>query len=76
MGCHHNIGYARFPKQGNFKNQRVNVCFNYNLDHTIQGTIVRDDSEAPFVTIIQLDDGRFVLTSECQWQPCSFGEKS
>lgn len=33
---------------------------------SIEGTIVRDDVEAPYHTIISLDDGRYVLTTECQ----------
>jgi hypothetical protein len=33
------------------------------------GTIVRDDNEPPWRTIIRLDDGRVVLASECQYSP-------
>lgn len=33
------------------------------------GVMERDDSEEPFRGIIRLDDGRHILTTECQWQP-------
>jgi len=47
--------------------RRVEVAFNYDTDRLIKGTIVRDDVDSPFVTIIRLDDGRHVLTTECQY---------
>lgn len=67
MGCHHSIRHDKFPKQGRFNGRRVVVCFHYDLDHTFPGTICRDDDEEPLRTIIQLDDGRVVLSDECQW---------
>jgi hypothetical protein len=66
MGVHPNIGFLRFPKQGDWVGQRVRVLFDYDTTMQIEGTIVRDDAEEPGRTIIQLDDGRFVLTTECQ----------
>jgi hypothetical protein len=48
---------------------RTRVCFNYDTSKTIMGTIVRDDYEDPWRTIISLDDGRVVLGSECQHAP-------
>jgi hypothetical protein len=33
------------------------------------GTIIRDDREAPHLTIIQLDGGRVVMSTECQYAP-------
>ena len=41
------IGYDRFPRQGAYKNSRVRVCFNYDADRSIDGTVVRDDAEMP-----------------------------
>jgi hypothetical protein len=66
MGCHDNITYERFPKQGDWLGKRVDVCFHYDSSRTIGGTIVREDEEAPWLCIIRLDDGRHVLTTECQ----------
>ena len=67
MGIHANIDRDKFPKQGGFLNKRVRVCFHYNIDKVQYGRVVRDDSEAPGIGIIVLDDGRFVLTTECQY---------
>lgn len=69
MGCVKGIGFDEFPKQGDWLHKRVNVCFNYDTSRQIPGTIVRDDMAAPFLTIIRLDDGRHVLTTECQHSP-------
>lgn len=67
MGVVANITHATFPRQGKYAGARVNVRFHYNAARTVAGTLVRDDAEAPGVGIIRLDDGRFVLTTECQW---------
>jgi len=72
MGVHPNIGFEKFPKQGSCAGQPVSVCFNYDTSKRILGKFVRDDAEAPFMAIIQLDDGRFILATECQYQPLSF----
>jgi len=69
MGNLDNITYDTFPRQGNWIGRRVKVCFHYDTSRQIGGEIVRFDSEAPFVEIIALDDGRYVLTSECQYSP-------
>ena len=69
MGVVNTITYDRFPKQGSFLGKRVEVCFHYDTEHTFMGTIVRDDREEPYVTIIKLDNGLFVLTDECQYHP-------
>ncbi len=67
MGVDKNVSYDVFPKQGSMWGKRVKVCFNYDTDRTIGGKIVRDDVTLPYVTIIQLDDGKFVLSTECQF---------
>lgn len=66
MGYHYNVDYEKFPAQGVFLNKECKVCFNY-ADRTIKGKIVRDDMEEPFKTIIQLEDGRFVMSTECMY---------
>ena len=75
MGCVENIAYDRFPKQKdkNYKypefavGARVEVCFHYDTRKKCMGTVVRDDLEEPFETIIKLDDGRYVRAVECQF---------
>lgn len=69
MGVDQNIGYDIFPKQGESLGKRVSVCFNYDTSRLLYGTIVRDDLGPPFKGIIKLDDGRFILHTECQFTP-------
>lgn len=69
MGIVKNIGIKEFPKQGSWVGWRTRVCFRYDASQTLRGTVVRDDYEEPWVTIIRLDDGRFVLASECMHSP-------
>lgn len=68
MGVVENVGHDRFPKQGSHKGLRAQVMFNYSSP-TLGGVIIRDDAEAPWETIIQLDDGRIVRATECQYSP-------
>lgn len=67
MGIVSTIDHERFPDQGGWLNRRVAVCFHYNTADIVRGVIVRDDTEDPHVTIIRLDDGRYVLSTECQF---------
>ena len=67
MGMVSNITHNTFPKQGEYLNYRVKVCFHYSTDEVILGTIVRDDAEEPGRLIIELDDGRYVLATECMY---------
>lgn len=67
MGVHTGITHDQFPRQGTWLNRRVSVCFHYDLDHRVAGRIVRDDAEDPHVTLIALVDGRYVLSTECQY---------
>ena len=43
--------------------------YHHNLpfDHVFDGTIVREDREPPYLTIIRLDNGQHVLDTECVW---------
>lgn len=68
MGVVKNISAFEFPKQGSWLNKRVKVCFNYDTQITINGTIVREDDEEPGIMIIKLDNDNFVLSTECQYQ--------
>ena len=67
MGVVTNISLLEFPRQGRHLGKRVRVCFNYEPEFTILGTVVRDDAEDPGLTIIKLDDNRHVLSTECQY---------
>lgn len=69
MGVVPNISSASWPKQGEWLGRRTRVCFHYDASKIINGTIVRDDAEVPFVTVILLDDGRVVLATECMHSP-------
>ena len=69
MGAHRNVTADRFPAQGSYFNRACKVCFHYDTTKWVFGKIVRDDSEPPHRTIIQLNDGRVVLATECQYQP-------
>jgi hypothetical protein len=59
----------RYPKQGAHAGKRVLVMFDYAPRTTSGGGCVRDDVEAPWLTILRLDDGHHVLAGECQYQP-------
>lgn len=76
MGVVENITYDRFPKQGRHAFQRAEVMFHFDPQHKIGGTILRDDAEEPWVTIIALVDGRLVLSTECQYRPMPGGEST
>lgn len=67
MGCVENISAYNFPKQSEYVNRRVKVCFHYDTSKLFGGKIVRDDREEPFETIIQMDDGRIIRGTECQY---------
>ena len=67
MGCVENIDFYKFPKQSAFVNRRCKVTFLFDVSKYILGTIIRDDREEPFETLIRLDDGRIIRATECQY---------
>jgi len=69
MGIEKNVGFEKFPKQGDLIGRDVEVGFNRDISKLINGRIVRDDIQEPYRTIIQLSDGRYVLGTECQYRP-------
>lgn len=69
MGSVNTIDVDKFPEQGYLWGQRVRVCFNFDTSRTLLGLVVRDDTQEPGLLIIKLDDGRHVLSTECQFQP-------
>jgi hypothetical protein len=73
MGCVSTISYYNFPKQADSSykyphiGKVVEVCYHYDTSKKHRGIIVRDDREEPFQTIIALENGRYVLGTECQF---------
>ncbi len=67
MGVVANLGFNEYPPQGCWLGRRVKVCFHYDLSQIMLGTVVRDDETVPLRTIIKLDDGRYVLSTECMY---------
>ena len=72
MGCIDTITYDKFPKQKDENYMypvggRVEVCYHYDTSKYHYGTIVRNDLEEPFETIIKLDNGRYLRAVECQF---------
>lgn len=55
-----------FPEQGSWLGRRVEVLFGYRRP-AFKGVIVREDATKPGLMIIRLDDGRHVLSLECQY---------
>lgn len=56
-----------FPPQGKLLGRKVRVVLNHKPP-VLGGTLVRQDIAYPHVEIIQLDNGRFVLGTECDWR--------
>lgn len=67
MGYHPFIDHNNFPAQHENVGKLVSVTFNYDTTRLIDGKIVREDLASPYVMIIQLVDGRYVLSTECQY---------
>lgn len=69
MGIHPNVGFDKFPRQGQYLNKSCSVCFNYDTSKYTDGVIIRDDAEDPWLLIIKLVDDRIVLSTECMYHP-------
>ena len=69
MGIEKNVGFDVFPKQGNLLSKAVEVCFDYYTARNLRGKIVRDDIEEPYLTIIELENGKYIMGTECQYRP-------
>jgi len=59
------VGWDEYPKQSSYVGAEIKVYFNDDFTLVTSGTVLRDDAEDPGNTIIQLNDGRVVLGSEC-----------
>lgn len=65
MGVISTIGFDKYPTQCDKSTfggvgTKVRVSFNYDTSNLLEGEIVRDDKEFPYVTIIKLPDGRYI----------------
>ena len=69
MGIEKNVGFDEFPKQGSLLGKQIEVYFNYDNSRTLAGKIVRDDMDKPYTTIIELENGKYILATECQYIP-------
>jgi hypothetical protein len=68
MGVSAFVSGTKYPEQDkNSIGKRVGVYFNYNTETKYLGTMLRYDKTEPYQCIIQLDDGRVVLATECQY---------
>lgn len=59
------VAHDRWPAQSADLFTRVRVAFKSDPSQEFDGRVIRDDMEPPYRTIIQLDDGRVLLGSEC-----------
>ena len=69
MGVVPTITYSTYPKQGKLLGVSLTICFHYDTSKVIKGVCIRDDIEAPYVTIFKLEDERVILATECQYHP-------
>lgn len=67
MGMVNNISYDKYPIQKHI-GERVQVCFGYDTSKTYDATVVRSDCESPYITIFKLDNGRYLLSTECMFR--------
>lgn len=59
----------KYPKQmEDSVGRRVLVVFTKDESDPVPGTVLRNDAEEPYLTIIQLDDGRVVTDTGCGWK--------
>lgn len=63
------LGVDHFPKQDPaLIDKKVVVMLSFNSKRPQRGRVIRADIEAPNVVVIQLDDSRIVLGSECSYK--------
>lgn len=67
MGKHKQVGANKFPLQSMDNGKRVLVRFWDDKVNEYKGTLVRSDRGEPWITIIKLDDGRYVMDTECAY---------
>lgn len=58
-----------FPRQGRYLGKRIEVTIHYNNEaHVIMGNVIREDVESPYVMLIRLDTGNYILSTECTYK--------
>lgn len=63
----------KFPKQDeSLIGLQVIVTIDCDVTNLLYGSIVRADAEPPFIKIFELENGRYVLASECQHNVSQF----
>lgn len=63
------VGVEAYPKQlPEYLNKKVVVMLNYDSKIPQRGKVIRADAGPPNETVIQLDDKRIVLGSECTFK--------
>lgn len=62
-------GIPPSDKQGNWLNNKTEVCYHFNTNELEMGIVIRDDMESPWITVIKTERGRYILTTECQHCP-------
>lgn len=68
MGIEKYVKSGVFPKQNSYLlNRSVEICIECNDAGMTKGKIVRADIEEPYVIIIHLENGQYVLGSECRF---------
>ena len=67
MGIVNNVAYDKYPMQRNI-GARVEVCYNYDISKKHAGVVVRSDCQEPYITIFKLDNGRYLLSTECMFR--------
>ena len=73
MGVVPTIDFDKFPAQSDRLRKQVRILYHHRdapADRRpVTGTVVRDDIEAPYLTIFRTHDNvtRYLLASECQY---------
>ena len=62
-----NVSFDEYPVQANISTRRVVVYYDNDKTKCHYGTIVRADRQAPYETLIALDNGHFVRSAECRF---------
>ena len=63
------LGVDTYPDQDNtLLNKKVVVMLSFESKKPLRGTVLRADAKPPNEVVIQLDDNRIVLGSECSFK--------
>lgn len=63
-----NVSFEEYPVQARVTGMRVVVYYDNDKTNFHYGTIVRADRQAPYETIIALDNGHYVRSAECRFE--------